>query len=66
MQSIDIQVIPEIRREELNHQAYLDVLDGNGPTRRHNEFYMHCYQQWSALNPDPFDMDYDRGELFFD
>jgi hypothetical protein len=69
METIDIQVIPEIKREELNHEAYLDVLNGNQPTRRYNEFYMHCYRQWYALNSDPFDMDYmdyDHEELFFD
>ena len=64
----EIIAIPEYKREELNHQAYIDVLEGNGPTNQYNEYYMECYRQWYALNPDPFDNDYDHdyNELFFD
>lgn len=50
----EIQNIPEYLREELNHQAYLDVFYGNPPTR-YNEYYRHCYRQWKAISPDPYD-----------
>jgi hypothetical protein len=50
----DIASIPACRKEELNHQAYLDVLNCDPPARRYDEFYMYCYRQWKALTIDEF------------
>lgn len=36
-------------KEELNHQAYMDVLDCNGPSMSHDEYYMKCYRFWWPL-----------------
>lgn len=34
---------------ELNHQAYMDVFEDNGPLHIDNEDYMHCYRFWIGV-----------------
>lgn len=47
----EIMEISENIREELNHQAYMDVLDGREPTQKFNDYYMHCYRFWNSISP---------------
>ena len=37
-------------REELNHQAYNDVLDCNDPSYPENEVYMEYYRFWKSVD----------------
>ena len=39
-------------RDAKNHQAYMDVLDENGPTMEYDEEYMECYRNWYPLGPE--------------
>jgi len=36
-------------KEELNHQAYMDVLDYEEPSMPNNTIYMECYRFWRPL-----------------
>ena len=38
-------------KEQINHQAYMDVLDLNEPSMPDCYYYMECYRFWLATNP---------------
>ena len=38
--------------KDMNNQAYIDVLEQNGPSYPNNEYYMACYYRWMNLVPD--------------
>lgn len=44
-----------MERENLNHLAYMDVLDCRGPSMPDNEVYMECYNFWRPLQKYPDD-----------
>lgn len=44
----EIMLMDTDLKERLNHEAYVDVLDGKDPSND-NEYYLHCYRQWSSL-----------------
>lgn len=39
-------------KDEKNHHAYEDVIDGIMPSMPWDEEYMHSYRSWNALVPD--------------
>jgi len=44
--------------DEINHQAYEDVLDRKFISEsdlRDNEYYQQCHRNWAALVPDFYD-----------
>lgn len=41
----------EMSKEELNHQAYNDVMELAGATMLENEYYMQCYGFWMNVDP---------------
>ena len=43
-------------KEEINHQAYKDVLDYKEPTMEYNDYYMQCYRFWYNCDPGRFEV----------
>ena len=49
-------MLTDEEKDDLNHEAYMDVLDCREPQMPENEYYMQCYRNWRPLQKFPGDL----------